>query len=129
MTSTENFMKSYAYLTAKKLDADYSAVSYSGHGIISGYTTGDRNTESLVPDCYTNIAKLKDYAKPWDFSSHRNDVVVIKDLPWSNFRVALCNLKSRSKDKKIKVVHELAKRLAPSFSPDLTRRRSDTGIM
>ena len=77
MTSTENFMKSYAYLTAKKLDADYSAVSYSGHGIISGYTTGDRNTESLVPDCYTNIAKLKDYAKPWDFSSHRNDVVVI----------------------------------------------------
>ncbi|MDE7097939.1 MAG: hypothetical protein K2O60_02165, partial [Ruminococcus sp.] len=28
MTSTENFMKSYAYLTAKQLDADYSAVSY-----------------------------------------------------------------------------------------------------
>ena len=38
-TSTENFMKSYAYLTAKQLNADYSAVSYSGHGIISGYTS------------------------------------------------------------------------------------------
>lgn len=65
----------------------------------------------------------------YEISPFKNDVVVIKDLPWSNFRVALCNLKSRSKDKKIKVVHELAKRLAPSFSPDLTRRRSDTGIM
>lgn len=78
MTSTENFMKSYAYLTAQKLNADYSAVSYSGHGIISGYTSsGDRETESLVPDYYTNIAKLSDYAKPWDFKSHHNDVVVI----------------------------------------------------
>lgn len=27
-TTTENFMKSYAYLTAKKLNADYSAVCY-----------------------------------------------------------------------------------------------------
>ena len=34
-----------------------------------------------------------------------------------------------TEDKKIKVVHELAKRLAPSVSADLTRRRSDTGIM
>ena len=65
----------------------------------------------------------------YEISPFKNDVIVIKDLPWSNFRVALCNLKSKSKDKKIKVVHELAKRLAPSFSPDLTRRRSDTGIM
>ena len=44
-TTTENFMKSYAYLTAQKLDADYSAVCYSGHGIISGYTSGDKNTD------------------------------------------------------------------------------------
>ena len=29
MTSTENFMKSYAYLTAKKLDADYSELPLS----------------------------------------------------------------------------------------------------
>ena len=37
-TTTENFMKSYAYLTAQKLGAEYSAVCYSGHGIISGYS-------------------------------------------------------------------------------------------
>lgn len=77
-TTTENFMKSYAYLTAQKLDADYSAVSYSGYGIISGYTSsGDINTDSVIPDCYELTGKLPDYAQNWDFSSHTNDVVVI----------------------------------------------------
>ena len=76
-TSTENFMKSYAYLTAQQLNADYSAVCYSGHGIISGYTTGEKNTDSLVPDCYNLVGKSYDYATEWDFESNPNDVVVI----------------------------------------------------
>lgn len=76
-TTTENFMKSYAYLTAEKLNADYSAVCYSGHGIISGYTSGDKNTDSLIPDCYSLIGKLRDYSSEWDFNSRSNDVVVI----------------------------------------------------
>ncbi len=76
-TTTENFMKSYAYLTAKKLNADYSAVCYSGHGIISGYTSGDKNTDSLIPDCYSLVSKLKDYSTEWDFSKRSNDVIVI----------------------------------------------------
>lgn len=77
-TRTENFMKSYAYLTAEKLGADYSAVSYSGHGIISGYSNdGEINTDSLVPPYYKNCGNLKDYAKPWDFTGNPNDVVVI----------------------------------------------------
>ncbi|MDE7363374.1 MAG: hypothetical protein K2N27_00575 [Ruminococcus sp.] len=78
MTSTENFMKSYAYLTAKQLDADYSAVSYSGHGIISGYSqNGDRETDSLVPDYYDYVGKLGSYKVAWDFENHKNDVVVV----------------------------------------------------
>ena len=76
-TTTENFMKSYAYLTAQKLDADYSAVCYSGHGIISGYTSGDKNTDSLVPPFYELVGKPADYQQPWDFSAKPNDVVVI----------------------------------------------------
>lgn len=77
-TTTENFMKSYAYLTAQKLNADYSAVSYSGYGIISGYTSsGDINTDSLLPDCYGLIGKLPDYAENWDFDTCSYDVVVI----------------------------------------------------
>lgn len=76
-TTTENFMKSYAYLTAQKLDADYSAVCYSGHGIVSGYSTGDKNPDSLIPDCYTLIGKASEYAYEWDFTKRQNDVVVI----------------------------------------------------
>lgn len=77
-TTTENFMKSYAYLTAKKLDADYSAVSYSGHGIISGYTSdGKINTDSLVPAYYEQIGSRREYSEPWDFAKRPNDVVVI----------------------------------------------------
>lgn len=76
-TATENFMKSYAYLTAEKLNADYSAVSYSGHGVISGYTSSERNTESLVPDCYEFVGKLPEYMQKWDFEKNPNDVVVI----------------------------------------------------
>ena len=75
-TTTENFMKSYAYLTAEKMDMDYSAVSYSGFGIISGYTgNGVINATSLVPPLYEYIAG-GNYYKPWDFSKH-NDIVVI----------------------------------------------------
>lgn len=76
-TGTENFMKSYAYLTAEKLGADYSAVSYSGYGIVSGYTSGEKNTDSLVPPYYDKVGKLFGYDVAWDFDSHKNDVVVI----------------------------------------------------
>lgn len=77
-TGTENFTKSYAYLAAEMLDADYSAVSYSGYGIISGYSNdGAANTDSLVPDYYSLVGRPSDYAVAWDFDSHPNDVVVI----------------------------------------------------
>lgn len=77
-TKTENFMKSYAYLTAEKLGADYSAVSYSGHGIISGYSNdSNRNTDNLVPPYYKNYGNLSNYAEPWDFTKNHNDVIVI----------------------------------------------------
>ena len=76
-TTTENFSKSYAYLTAKKLDADYSAVCYSGHGIVSGYSTGEKNAELLVPEVYTRISKNSDYPGEWDFENNQNDVIVI----------------------------------------------------
>ena len=76
-TSTENFSMSYAYLAAKKLDADYSIVCYSGHGIISGYSTGDKNPDLLVPEVYTRISKNDDFPGEWDFENHQHDVVFI----------------------------------------------------
>lgn len=76
-TTTENFSKSYAYLAAQQLGADYSAVSYSGHGIVSGYSSGDKNSEQLVPSFYTLSSRLPEYNKPWDFSQRKADVVFI----------------------------------------------------
>ncbi len=64
----------------------------------------------------------------YDISPFKNDVVIVKELPWSNFRVALCSKRSRAKDPNIKTIHDLAVKLAPSFSPDLTRRRTDIAI-
>ena len=49
-TATEDVTKTYAYKTAAALQADYSIVAYSGHGIISGYTgDGEKNTGLLIP--------------------------------------------------------------------------------
>lgn len=77
-TTTENFMKSYAYLTAQQLDADYSCVSYSGYGIVSGYSSsGDKNSNSLLPDFYDVIGRANDYYKEWNHSEHKYDVIVV----------------------------------------------------
>lgn len=75
-TETENFMLSYAYLAAKELGADYSAVCYSGYGVVSGWTAdGTKGDDMLVPSLYDVVAS--GYEQPWDFSAHRSDVVVI----------------------------------------------------
>lgn len=95
-TATEDFSKSYAYLTAELIGADYSAVSYSGHGIISGYTSdGKKNADLLVPPVYENVAKNADYAVPWDFSSHPSDVIVL-NLGTNDDSYASKDLKNRA---------------------------------
>ena len=97
-TGTENFSKSYAYLTAQLLDADYSAVSYSGHGIISGYTSTDEpEINSLVPPYYTMVGKLDDYQSEWDFESHPSDVVVL-NLGTNDDTYAGKDLETRGKE-------------------------------
>ncbi len=85
-TSTEDATRAYAYKTAQKLNADYSLVSYSGHGIISGYSgDGKKVTSQLVPDVYEKFAKSYgnyngmfsvSYVN-WDFSKFQPDIVVI----------------------------------------------------
>lgn len=83
-THTEDATKGYAYKTAELLDADYSLVCYSGHGIISAYTgDGTINTSGLVPGIYTQIGKTWSSVTPdvnslnWDFSSFQPDYIVI----------------------------------------------------
>lgn len=84
-TRTEDASKSYAYKAAELLDADYSLVSKSGHGIISGYS-GDGSIQSwgVMPDYYESFGSgggavggvLPDSVK-WDFDSTEHDAVVI----------------------------------------------------
>lgn len=84
-TATEDPTKAYAYLTAKALDWDYSLVSYSGHGIISGYTEGDvPYTDELVAPFYPMVGHsfgtLNGEAitnQDWSFSSFTPDYVII----------------------------------------------------
>lgn len=84
-TATENVTKAYSFRTSEELDADYSMVSYSGYGIISGYTEGERNTAELVPPFYDKVAftrgrfdsgfNLTDCL--WDFSRFVPDLIII----------------------------------------------------
>ncbi len=80
-TSTEDCTKAYGYKTAQKLDADYSLVSISGYGIISGYTA-DPNKKSaaqLMPLHYkkSGYSYSKDLGGfMWDFA-RKTDAVVI----------------------------------------------------
>lgn len=84
-TKTEDATKTYAYKTAAALDADYSFVSYSGHGIVSGYSSnGEKVAEQIVPPVYEQFAKtygssagLFDETTPWDFSAFVPDYIVI----------------------------------------------------
>ena len=72
-TTTENFSLSYAFLSAKILNADYSGVCYSGSGIIADAAG---NAGNLMPKHYTK-ANAFSFPDEWDFEKNINDIVVI----------------------------------------------------
>ncbi|MBO6141329.1 MAG: lipase [Ruminococcus sp.] len=86
-TSTEDCTGAYAYKAARLLDADYSLVSISGYGIISGYTATAESKipEQTVPQYYKSLGfsynkfagKLAPQDIPWDFSRYIPQAVVI----------------------------------------------------
>ena len=86
-TTTENVSKAFSYLTAAALSADASYVSYSGHGLISGYTGNPDipTLDELIQPYYEIFAysyntfrgKRLETIK-WDFESERKpDTIVI----------------------------------------------------
>ena len=84
--SNEDCTKAYAYKTAQKLDADYSLVAASGHGIITGYSNdGNKVLTQLMPTYYDKLGngdgafliKHNSKTEEWDFSKYVPDVVVI----------------------------------------------------
>jgi peptidoglycan/xylan/chitin deacetylase (PgdA/CDA1 family) len=85
-TRNENTMIGYAYQTAIALDADYSLVSISGYGVISGYT-GDsvKNETSIILPYYDKIGKsygriaaqIEPETIAWDFTKFVPNLIVI----------------------------------------------------
>lgn len=86
VTGTEDAARAYAYRTAQALDADYSLVSISGYGIISGYTATAEEpvTAQLIPDYYEKLGFSygvyegdvpQDFR--WDFTARQPDLIVI----------------------------------------------------
>ena len=84
-TTTEDVTRAYAYKTAGLLDADYSMVSFSGYGIISGYSDGETKVSAqTVPQYYTKLGyswsgngMFSPAMLDWDFSKRQPDVIVI----------------------------------------------------
>lgn len=85
-TATEDVTKTYAYLAAQRLQANYSMVCYSGYGIISGYTdNGEKLLTHLVPDYYEKVGKsegkfdgtLAPQSVSWDFNQFVPELVVV----------------------------------------------------
>ena len=84
-TTTEDVTKAYAYKTAQLLNADYSMVSFSGYGIISGYSDGENKVSAqTVPQYYTKLGyswsgngTFSPAMLDWEFSKRQPDVIVI----------------------------------------------------
>ena len=95
-TATENVTKGYAYLTAEALGADAVMTCFSGHGIISGYTSDPevRNSAELVPPYYEkegrNCFRMPNGKRAEeidrDFGAFQPDYIVLNlgtnDLSW-----------------------------------------------
>ncbi len=84
-TKTEDITKAYGYLTAQTLDADYSMVSLSGYGIISGYSgDGKKVPVQTLPQYYDKLGYSWNYCgsfspsdTEWDFSKRQPDLIII----------------------------------------------------
>ncbi len=86
VTATEDVTRAYAWKTAQMLDADYSMVSISGYGVISGFTgTAEAPvTAQLIPTYYEKLGfSYGQYGGVtpadvcWDFAAYQPDLIVL----------------------------------------------------
>ena len=95
-TATENAAKSFAGLNAEWMGLDAMLTSYSGYGIVSGYTDDPerRETDHLLAPYYDRVGR-NDFKLPsgrtvqeilWDFSQWQPEKILINlgtnDLSW-----------------------------------------------
>jgi lysophospholipase L1-like esterase len=70
---TENNYMAYGAITARKLNAEYVAVPFSGKGLTRNF---DEGTNEIMPQLYDRIFPANP-DKKWDFKKYTPDVVVI----------------------------------------------------
>lgn len=106
-TKTEDVTKSYSYKTAQGLNADYSMVSISGYGIITGYSADGETKQPLqsIPKyydkfgfSYSNFGEdnmMSAAGIPWNHENYQADAVVINlgtnDDSWCKSKEDRCN--------------------------------------
>ena len=74
--ANSNFFYSYAFLTAKSLNAQYVATARSGIGVYRNYDGPSTGNANCMPNVYDRI-NIEDEDKKWDFSNYIPDVVCI----------------------------------------------------
>ena len=77
---TENFTKTYAYLTAEKLNMDYYTCCYSNYGVISGASphAWHKSGHNTVLPFYEKVGKFAGFENfEWDFENNQCDFVVM----------------------------------------------------
>ncbi len=80
-TRTENYSKTYAYLTAEALGAEGYGIAYSGYGVVSGWTsTGKINDQNVLAKHYTKAVEgitVGGVTPSWYFEAPLPDLIVI----------------------------------------------------
>jgi lysophospholipase L1-like esterase len=73
---TENANMSYAAITSRALNADYSMIAYSGRGVVRNYGDTNKTSRDPMPSLYDRTC-FYDSTTKWNFSSWIPQVVVI----------------------------------------------------
>lgn len=109
---TENHTKSYAYKTARALNADFNVVARSGIGIYRNYggpKEGENNTMPLEYD-YT---MLYNHDQKWDHSRFQPDIICINlgtnDTSENNYDISLYEQRYRDFLAHLREIHPNAK--------------------
>ena len=81
-TRTENYMETYAWLTAQSLGAESYAVAYSGYGVLTAFTNNGVIRPDLVLSkrygkTLTNLILSEGQSDDWDFVRPKPTMIII----------------------------------------------------
>lgn len=109
---TENHTLTYAYRTARALNADFNVVARSGIGIYRNYNGPKEGDKETMVDEYENTLLYQPEHK-WDFSKFQPDIVCINlgtnDTSNDNYDITLFEAKYRTFLQRLRTLYPSAK--------------------